>query len=182
MSPRLDKRRSIIPAVLLATLVLGYGAYRAAGPADATASASRDPHLGNAAALERDDAALHQAFQTSVALLQRGEYEYAVKGFHDVLRIAPEMPEAHVNMGFALLGLEKYAEARDFFDAAASLRPSQINAYYGLAIAHEGLGEMEEAVTVMKAYVHLVASGDPFRRRAEAAIWEWEAALAETEQ
>lgn len=182
MSRRLDKRRSIIPAVVVATLALGYGAYRAGGPANAPAPASNDGHLGSAAALQRDDAALHQAFQRSVALLQRGEYEYAVKGFHDVLRTAPEMPEAHVNMGFALLGLEKYAEARDFFDAAATLRPSQVNAYYGLAMAHEGLGELREAVIVMKAYVHLVASGDPYRRKAEAAIWEWEAALGETER
>jgi len=183
MSRRLDKRRAIIPAVVFATLVLGYGAYRLGGSAgDVPAHPSGDPHFVNAASLERDDATLHQAFQASVALLQTGEYEYAVKGFHDVLRIAPEMPEAHANMGFALLGLGKYVEARDFFNAAAGLRPSQINAYYGLAIAHEGLGELREAVTVMRAYTHLAVEGDPFRRKAEAAIWEWEAALAATKQ
>ena len=182
MSRRLDKRRTIIPAVVLATVLLGYGAYRVSETGSLPASTGHDPHLDNAAELERADAALHQAFQRAVALLQSGEYEYAVKGFHDVLRAAPEMPEAHVNMGFALLGLEKYAEAKDFFDAAANLRPSQVNAYYGLAIAHEGLGELREAVTVMKAYAHLVADADPWRRKAEAAIWEWEAALGETQR
>lgn len=181
MKRRLDKRRTLIPAVLLATLVLGYGAYRAGDPVGTAVSADGDPHLGNGVGLERDDAALHESFQRAVALLQSGEYEYAVKGLHDVLRMAPEMPEAHVNMGFALLGLEKYAEAKDFFDAAASLRPSQVNAYYGLAIAHEGLGDLRAAVTVMKAYVHFVGYQDPYRRKAEAAIWEWEAALGVTE-
>lgn len=182
MSRRLDKRRSVIPAVVLATLVVGYVAYRVSETGGGQSSVASDPHFNNAAVLERDDAALHQTFQQAVALLQRAEYEYAVKGFHDVLRIAPDMPEAHVNMGFALLGLEKFEEAKDFFDAAASLRPSQVNAYYGLAMAHEGLGELHEAVTVMKAYVHFVANGDPWRRKAEAAIWEWEAELGVTEQ
>ena len=133
-------------------------------------------------ALDRGDARLHQAFQQAVALLQSGQYEYAVKGFHDVLRIPPDMPEAHVNMGFALLGLRKFGEARDFFDAASNLRPLQTNAYYGLAMAHEGLGQLRQAVMAMRTYAHLADKSDPHRRKAEAAIWEWEAALSAPEQ
>lgn len=182
MSRRLDKRRVVIPAVVLGTLVLGYFAYRAGDELDHAAPPVADPHLTNKGSLERDDAALHQSFQRAVALLQAGEFEYAVTGFHDVLRVAPQMPEAHVNMGYALLGLEKYGEARDFFDAATDLRPSQRNAYYGLAMAHEGLGELRQAVTAMRTYAHLADEENPYRRKAESAIWEWEAALAAKEQ
>ncbi len=182
MSRRLDKRRVVIPAVLLGTLVLGYFAFRAGDDQGRAVPSVADRHHANLASLERDDAALHQLFQRAVALLQSGEFEYAVTGFHDVLRVAPQMPEAHVNMGFALLGLEKYGEARDFFDAATDLRPSQRNAYYGLAMAHEGLGELRQAVTAMRTYAHLAEDEDPYRRRAESAIWEWEAALAAREQ
>ena len=178
MSRRLDRRRIAVPAILLGTLIFGYAAFRAGGGVDSETTVAVDPHLANSAILARDDAGLHQSFQKAVALLQAGEFEYAVKGFHDVLRVSPEMPEAHVNMGFALLGLDKYEEAKDFFLAASGLRPMQFNSYYGLAIAHEGLGELRQAVAAMRTYTHLADEGDPYRRSAEAAIWEWEAALA----
>ena len=125
---------------------------------------------------------LHQQFQQAVALLQHGEYDYAVQGFHDVLKVAPDMPEAHVNMGFALLGLEEYEAARSFFDTATNIRPGQTNAYYGLAVAHEGLGDLRQAVAAMRAYTHIAAGDDQYRRKAEAAIWEWEAELTAKEQ
>lgn len=182
MNRRLDKRRVVIPAVIVATLLLGFATYRAADRDIGAEPAKGDPHLGDVARLERGDAGLHQSFQRAVALLQAGEFVYAVTGFHDVLRIAPQMPEAHVNMGFALLGLEKYAEARDFFGAAVDLRPSQLNAYYGLAMANEGLGQLRQAITAMQTYTHLTDDGDPYRRKAESAIWEWEAALAAERQ
>jgi Flp pilus assembly protein TadD len=125
---------------------------------------------------------LHQQFQQAVALLQHGEYDYAVQGFHEVLKVAPDMPEAHVNMGFALLGLEEYAAARSFFDTATNLRPGQTNAYYGLAVAHEGLGDLRQAVAAMRAYTHIADDDEQYRRKAEAAIWEWEAELTAKEQ
>ena len=68
--------------------------------------------------------------------------------------------------------------ARSFFDTASSLRPAQANAYYGLAVASEGLGDLAQARTAMKAYLHVADGNDPYRRKAESAIWEWEAALA----
>lgn len=182
MKRRLDNRFAVISAVILATLVFGYIVHRSGVEVGRSELAEADPHRRDDATLERGDADLHQAFQQAVALLQAGEFAYAVKGFHDVLRIAPEMPEAHVNMGFALLGLEKYREARDFFRAAIDLRPSQLNAYYGIAMAHEGLGELRYAVNAMQTYVHLAEGGDPFRRKGESAIWEWEAAIAAEKQ
>jgi hypothetical protein len=81
-------------------------------------------------------------------------------------------------MGFALLGLEKFKVAQEFFDSASNIRPSQNNAYYGLAVAHEGLGNLRQAVVTMRSFVHVAAQDDPFRRKAESAIWEWEATLA----
>jgi hypothetical protein len=34
----------------------------------------------------------------------------------------------------------------------------------------------------MQAYVHIAADDDPYRRKAEAAIWEWGAELSAQEQ
>lgn len=112
-------------------------------------------------------------FQQGVIMLHAKQYDHAVTAFHRVLQLAPDMPEAHVNMGFALLGQKRYKEALDFFDGATTLRPDQINGYYGMAEAQEGLGNWRGAVESMEAYLHRAKPDDPFRRRAEAAVWEW---------
>ena len=172
MKRRMDKRVTVIPAVLLLTVLAGFG-LRMSGEDVGEPVAQQD---------SAELRLLHQQFQQAVALLQHGEYDFAVQGFHEVLKTAPEMPEAHVNMGFALLGLEEYEAARSFFDTATNLRPSQSNAYYGLAIASEGLGDTRQALAAMQAYVHIAAEDDPYRRKAEAAIWEWGAELSAQEQ
>ena len=99
--------------------------------------------------------------------------------FHRVLELDPEMPEAHVNMGFALIGLGRYAAARDFFEGAMALRRDQVNAYYGLAVALDELHDRPGAIGAMRTYVHLSKPDDPYVRKAQAALWEWETARTE---
>jgi len=128
--------------------------------------------VSHAAQMRRQE--VDQRFLQGVAMLHARQYEHAVTAFHRVLELAPQMPEAHVNMGFALIGLERHAAARDFFESALALRDDQLNAYYGLAEALEGLGDLPGAVGAMRTYIHLAAQDDPYRRKAEAALWEWE--------
>lgn len=116
-------------------------------------------------------------FRQAVAMLHAGEYDYALKALHRVLDLSPRMPEAHVNMGYALFGLGQYPAARDFFTSAIDLRPEQANAYYGLAISLEQLGDLAGALGAMRTYLHRGKADSRYRRRAEAAVWEWEAAL-----
>lgn len=115
------------------------------------------------------------AFRQGVVMLHAKRHEYALAAFHRVLKSAPEMPEAHANMGFALVGLGRHREARSFFEGAIALRPGQLNAYYGLALAAEAIGDMEVARGAMRTYAHLAPPDDPHRRKAEAALWEWSA-------
>lgn len=168
---RVDKRYTVIPVLLVVTAVAGF-ALRSIEP-------QGEPVVVQG---EIDMRLLHQQFQQAVVLLQHGEYDYAVQGFHEVLKAAPDMPEAHANMGFALLGLEEFEAARSFFDTATNIRPGQINAYYGLAVAYEGLGDLRQAVAAMRAYTHIADGDDQYRRKAESAIWEWEAELTAKEQ
>lgn len=119
---------------------------------------------------------VHQRFQQGVMMLHAKQHEHALTAFHRVLELAPEMPEAHVNMGYALLGLQRYDAARQFFEGAIELRKDQLNAYYGLAVALEALRDLPAAIGAMRTYAHLAKPDDPFRRKAEAAIWEWQAA------
>ena len=180
MSRPMDKRRLVIFAFLLTTLLLGFGLQKLATNGPQAASNLVDPHVSSGD-LSGESRLVHQQFQQSVALLQQGQYEFAVQGFHEVLKLAPGLPEAHVNMGFALIGLKKFKAAQSFFDSASNIRPSQSNAYYGLAVAHEGLGDLQQAVVTMRAFAHIAEQDDPFRRKAESAIWEWEATLVAQE-
>lgn len=139
------------------------------GPKDARALHAR----------EKTETEIRQRFQQGVAALNAKEYEQAISAFHRVLELAPDMPEAHVNSGFALIGMKRYAVARDFFEGAIALRRNQVNAYYGLAEALEGLNDLPGALGAMRTYLHLAPAGDPYRRKAESAVWEWEAKVAE---
>ncbi|MCE9682594.1 tetratricopeptide repeat protein [Halomonas alkalisoli] len=131
---------------------------------------------------EAGEAALRERFNQAAVMLHAGEYDYAIKALHGVLALAPRLPEAHVNMGFALLGSETPGPAADFFATAIELNPYQANAYYGLAMASEVLGEREAALGAMRSFIHLAGDAEqPYLPRARAALWEWQAA-AEAER
>ncbi len=119
---------------------------------------------------------LDRRFKEGVLMLHAKQYEHALTAFHRVLELDPQLPEAHVNAGYALLGMKRYQAAADFFDTATNLRPDQLNAYYGLGEALMAMGNRQGALQAMEAYMHRSPPDDPFRRKAEAAIWELRAA------
>lgn len=118
-----------------------------------------------------------ERFQQAVSLLHAKRYDYAITALDAVLAIAPDMPEAYVNMGYAFVGLEEFGPARGAFEKALELKVDQVNAYYGLAMAYEGLKEFEAALGAMRSYIHLSPPDDPYLVKARAALWEWEAQL-----
>lgn len=121
---------------------------------------------------------LAQMFSKAVVHMQSGDYEQALNLWHAVLLINPEIPEVKVNMGFSLFETGQYEPARDFFISAIDQNPFQSNAYYGLAICNEQLGDLEAAVGAMKSYIHLAqAQDESFIRKASSALWEWESKL-----
>jgi len=133
-------------------------------------SAAREPAL--LAGPRKEE--VERRFFEATAMLHAKRYEYALVAVERVLEIAPEMPEAHVNRGFALIGLGVPERAVRSFEQAIDLRPSQVNAYYGLAVASDELGDRPTALGAMRTYVHLAEPDDPFVRKARAALWEWQ--------
>jgi len=117
-------------------------------------------------------------FQQAVMMLHAGRYEHAATALHRVLALSPRLTAAHVNMGYALLGLKRYQEAEAFFRSAIDLDPYQGNAYWGLAEVFEQHNDLQAALGAMRTYIHLAPPGDPYVRRARAALWEWDARLA----
>ena len=122
-------------------------------------------------------AQIDERFQQAIAMLHAKEYDFAIKALHRVIELAPEMPEAYVNMGYALIGKQDYKAAADFFNGATELKPYQANAYWGLAVSLEQLGELEAALGAMRTFIHLSPPNDPFLRKARSALWEWESTL-----
>ena len=93
-----------------------------------------------------------------------------------MLALAPRLPEAHVNMGFALLGMGHGSAARRSFEQAIDLRPAAGQRLLGPGqCTLEQQGDLEGALGAMRTYLHLSSTDDPARRaRARAALWEWE--------
>jgi len=183
MSGALYQRRTVIdrlrdrrwPALVLTVAAIAAGGMLVAVLSDHFAVGGTPASRGARHAPVNPE--VHQRFQQGVMMLHAKQHEHALTAFHRVLQLAPGMPEAHVNMGYALLGLKRYGAARQFFEGAIALRTHQLNAYFGLAVALEGLHDLPGAIGAMRSYAHLAQADDPYKRKAEAAIWEWQAAV-----
>ncbi|MCG7982944.1 MAG: tetratricopeptide repeat protein [Candidatus Thiodiazotropha lotti] len=123
---------------------------------------------------EKEKYPIHDLFLNAVGLLHTRQFQPAARSFSKLIELAPWMPEAEVNLAFALMGLGQYAEAQRHFTRALELNDRQLNAYYGLAISMERQGDLASALGAMRVYVHLASDDDPHRRKAWAAIWEWQ--------
>jgi Tfp pilus assembly protein PilF len=97
-----------------------------------TSAISTGPHFSD------KERRVDERFQQAIGLLHAKQYDYAITALDSVLDMAPGMPEAYVNMGYAFIGLEEFGPARGAFEKAIDLKVDQVNAYYGLAIAFEG--------------------------------------------
>jgi Tfp pilus assembly protein PilF len=116
-------------------------------------------------------------FAQGVEMMRIRQFDFALKAFHRVLELDPTMPEAHVNMGFALLETGDPAGAQRFFESATRLKRDQLNAYYGLALAAHAQKNHEVAVGAMRTWLHLAPKDDPFRARAQAKYDEMQQAF-----
>ena len=173
---RTDRRWAAL-AITVVLVVAGGAAIHGGSPVpDRRADALPDARTGapgHVRAAQR--AEVQSRFDQAVLMLHAGQHEHALTALHRVLELAPQMPEAHANMGFALMGLQRAAAARDFFASAIALNAMQANAYYGLAMASDALGDRPAAVGAMRSYLHLARNEDERHlRKARAALWEWE--------
>ncbi len=116
--------------------------------------------------------------------LAAGEYDRAIEHLTAVRERVRDRPEAYLLVGLALLGKHDHATAYDFFRAAIDRDPALAEAYFGMAVAAEGLGDLEHALGGMRIFLHLQTDPDPYRLKvaqARSAIWEWETRLGRGE-
>lgn len=116
---------------------------------------------------------LARAFDRAVRLLHEGKNKEALIAWRKVLKLAPNLPEAHVDMGFTLLSLGRPEEARVFFNSAIMLRAGQANAYYGLALALNRLHDPRGAIRAMRDYLGHTDPDDRYAEKARLLIQIW---------
>jgi len=164
---------------LLVQLLPGRGV-KLANDEPASAAGKTAPHTTDESPHQAQRAEVARRFEEATVMLHAKRFEYALVALDRVLELSPSMPEAHTNRGYALLGLDRPQASRQAFERALALRAEQTNAYYGLGMALDELGDRAGALGAMRTFVHLSEPSDPFVRKARAALWEWQSPEPET--
>jgi tetratricopeptide (TPR) repeat protein len=76
----------------------------------------------------------------------QGDFAGSLRDFDKARRLTDTLPEVDVNRGYALVALERWAEAVEAFDRGiAQGAPELAKAYHSRGIAHEELGNVRQA-------------------------------------
>jgi len=78
-----------------------------------------------------------------LAYLQR--YDEAIEVFRRGLDVAPMMAQLSLQLGFVLMQCRRWAEAKAAFAQAATISPDAPEALFGMAKAHQEMGEYRDA-------------------------------------
>lgn len=95
---------------------------------------------------------------TGAALHDLGDYERAIASYRLALESAPEIGEAHNNLGNSLMALGRFAEAADCFLRASELMPTSPIPRTARATALQATGNVAEA----EADCRMAVAIDPF--------------------
>jgi Flp pilus assembly protein TadD len=66
--------------------------------------------------------------------VEQGRVADAVAEYQEAIRLQPDNPEAHCNLGLSLQRLNRVAEARQHFEEALRLRPGHPEARRALGL------------------------------------------------
>ena len=88
-----------------------------------------------------------------VLLRAAGRPEEAEAAYRTAIGLRPDHVDAYTNLGILLNGLNRAKEASECFCKAITLRPKHPEARRLLALAHCMIGEVDEAVTILKEWL-----------------------------
>jgi predicted TPR repeat methyltransferase len=104
-----------------------------------------------AIAIDRGHANAHS--NLGVLLRAAGKPEKAEAAYRTAIRLCPDHVDAYTNLGILLNGLNRAKEASECFCRAITLRPKHPDARRLLALAHCMIGEVDEAVKILKEWL-----------------------------
>ena len=87
---------------------------------------------------------------------EQGNSQSAAKHIKEVIRLAPEDPDAHLNLGVVLSNLKQLDEAEKEYLTAISLNPKFTDAYFNLGVFYEfHRKDTEKALAQYREYLKL---------------------------
>ncbi|MGB7218258.1 MAG: tetratricopeptide repeat protein [Vicinamibacterales bacterium] len=84
-----------------------------------------------------------------------GNAERAIGHYLEALRLNPNFPEAHVNLGAALAARGERAAAVEHYRAALQIQPRFPEAHYNLGLSLQALGSIDEAIGELREATRL---------------------------
>lgn len=92
----------------------------------------------------KDRAATH--INRGILRMRADDYDGALEDYARGLELRPDLAEAFVNRGAALIFLKRYKEAIESLDKGIAMGTRKLHyAYYNRAMANEGLGDVKQA-------------------------------------
>ncbi len=95
-------------------------------------------------AVTKDNYVIFNSYASVIGPL--GRYEEAAKYLTEAVRIMPNFPEAHHNLGNALRNLGNFDQAIRHYNIALRLDPAYTSAHYGLGLALADKGDYDAAI------------------------------------
>ncbi|MEL6258895.1 MAG: tetratricopeptide repeat protein [Pseudomonadota bacterium] len=97
-----------------------------------------------------------------ILYLRAKEYDVALADFDAALKILPELGEAHLNRGGALVGLKRNRDAIEALNRAIQFESEDLHAaYFNRALAFEGLDELDAAYADLQTTLDLKPDFQP---------------------
>jgi tetratricopeptide (TPR) repeat protein len=94
-----------------------------------------------------------QRFNRALELQRAGSLEEAAEEYRRVVALAPNMVEAHANLGVVLAHSGRFDEAVTAYQTALRLAPSLKPVELNLGIAHYRAGQFDQAVNTLEGYL-----------------------------
>ncbi len=102
---------------------------------------------------------IHDCYDEALQAYRRGDYLLASHGFSLLTFVNPNEGLLHLATGNARQQLGEYAEALQYFSAAAELLPADPGAWFRIAECHVALSQPEEACDALRQCLNLCAAG-----------------------
>jgi len=104
--------------------------------------------------------------------MSRERYKNARGNFKEALNLLPKLPEAHVDLGSALINMQEFAEGAKETELGLSLGSHEAErGYYNLGIAYEEMGDLQKAYENFRHAAELAPDWqDPQKQMARFAV------------
>jgi tetratricopeptide (TPR) repeat protein len=81
-----------------------------------------------------------------VLYFEKAQMTEALRDFEEAISVHDSLGQAHINRGYVLVGMQRWADSVAAFDKGIALGGEELDkAYFNRGVAHEELGQLREA-------------------------------------